>query len=348
MTILKCPSCTTVVIDTPIDGEYEVKCTGCESAYTLVIKNGRIASLDRLPDKSEVPAIRSEWVGEKFVKTFETVIYEKEGNIARVTLNRPEKLNAINFPMIRDIIAAIDEVDLDDDVSVAIFKGSGRAFSTGGDLEGVYTVYTGERAGGRRPSLRARFHLDQHIFEMFRRARTCWKPIICQAHGYCLGVALMFSHACDITIASEDTKFGHPEQRLGMGGMVTAEEILMIGMKKAREILITGRLIDAKEAERIGWINCAVPADKLEEEVAKLASEIALMPRDGFAIGRISTLFALERLGVMSNHFDNAVMHTICTNIRFEPNEYNFLKGRKDEGARASFHKRDERWEAVK
>ena len=144
---------------------------------------------------------------------FETIIVDKKEHIAKVTMNRPEKLNPMNANVRAEIIKCIEMIEMDDDVLAGIIKGSGRAFSSGADLEAVYSRYGGGKTAEgkqRRPSQRARLHVDRDLFEFFHRARYCWKPLICQVHGYCIGLALMFSHCCDITMAAEDALFAHP------------------------------------------------------------------------------------------------------------------------------------------
>ena len=121
-------------------------------------------------------------------------------------------------------------------------------------------------------------------------------------------------------------------------------EFFQVGLKKARELLLTGRLIDGREAERIGMVNYAVPMERLEAEVNRFAEGIALMPRDALAIGKAQTFLAYDAMGLGANINQAAFGHTMATNIRFEKDEYNFIRARRDKGAREGFHKRDERW----
>ena len=284
----------------------------------------------------------------KVTKDFDTVLYEKEGKIARITLNRPEKLNAVNLPMFQDIVRVLDEVEEDDDVCVAILKGAGRAFSSGGDLEMIYYIYGGGtgKSGERRPAQRTRLHLDSKMDEVFRRLLFCWKPTICQVHGYCIGIGLYLATACDITIAAKDAVIGHPEQRLAFGGstFMLIPMITLIGQKMTRELLLTGETISGEEAERIQYVNHAVPPEELEAEVERRAKAITLMPRDAIAVGKAHTRLAYERLGFGDNMAQGAILHTLATNIRFEDDEYSFVRERREKGARTAFHDRDARY----
>jgi enoyl-CoA hydratase len=283
------------------------------------------------------------------VTNYETILVEREGKVAKITLNRPEKLNAVNLQMFEELIKAIGEVEEDDDVNAVILKGNGTSFSAGADLEMVYFIYEGGtgKSNERRPSQRARLHRDRSLLETCRRLLYCWKPTIAQVHGYCIGVGLYLVQACDLAIAAENAKIGHPEQRLAFAGatFMLVNEILQVGPKKAREMLLTGKLIDGREAERIGYVNNAVPYEQLESEVATLAEAISLLPRDAIAVGKAQTSLAYDALGIAANINQAYIGHTLATNIRFEEDEYNFLRERRNKGAREAFHERDERWE---
>ena len=277
---------------------------------------------------------------------FETLLYELKEHTAHITLNRPDKMNTVNIKMFEELIQAVALAEEDDEVKVVVFKGAGRCFSAGADLEMVYAVYSGKEKTTRRPSQRARLHRDRKFLETLRRILYCWKPTIAQVHGHAIGVGLYIVQACEMALAAEDAKLGHPEQRLAFGGatFMLINEFFQVGLKKARELLLTGRLIDGREAERIGMVNYAVPMDRLEAEVKRFADGIALMPRDALAIGKAQTFLAYDAMGLGTNINQAILGHTMATNIRFEEDEYNFIRARRDKGAREGFHKRDERW----
>ena len=288
---------------------------------------------------------------------YKYVIYEKEDNIVRITLNKPEKLNAFTFigrgEDAKEFYDALGQAEEDDDVKVVVIKGAGRAFGVGHDLTKVGFIYgmgTGQ-PGERRPSQRTRLKMDRvGLCDDFMKLFYYSKVTIAQVHGYCVGGGLIISCLCDITIAAEDAQFGHTEQRLGFAGsgIPTMPILIMqIGLKRARELLLTGRMIDGKEAERIGLINWAVPVDRLEEEVNKLAKSICLQPRDGIAIGKAATHMAYDSLGLSSGFIQGYITHTLFTNLRWEDDEYNFFKERRDKGARAGFHGRDARYSGL-
>ena len=287
----------------------------------------------------------------------ETLIYEKEdfeeGSMVTLTMNKPETLNALNIEFSREIDEALTEVEQDDDVKVVVFKGSGKSFSSGYDLERVYFVYGGGTGKvedkSRRPSQRSRLAYDRWRSESLRRIFLLNKITIAQVHGYCIGGGLYMSLCCDMTIAAEDAKIGHSEQRLGFSGAmyVFPIEVALIGQKRARELLLTGKLIDGKEAERIGLVNQVVPADQLEAETRKLARSMTLLPRDGIAIGKATARLAYDSMGLSSAFGQGYLGHTLFTNIRYEPGEFNFIKRRRDVGMREAVKERDARYKGL-
>jgi enoyl-CoA hydratase len=287
---------------------------------------------------------------------YKKIIYEKqgEGPIARITFNDPEKLN--RFPwqsgMTQEFMGALDEAEQDDDISVVIFKGAGRAFTAGHDLTEVVGIYGfGEGKKGekpRRPSQRIRLKLDRKMFlDEHKRILLFPKITIAQVHGYCYGFGLMMAECCDFLIAAEDAKLAHPEQRIGFAGGGTGTIpllMLTVGLKRAIDLLVTGRTIDGIEAERIGLASRAVPADQLEEVTNELAENIALLPRDGIAVGKATRHLIYDRLGVTDGFTQAYITHTLFTNLRYEPDEWNFVKERRDKGTKAAFHERDKRY----
>jgi enoyl-CoA hydratase len=187
----------------------------------------------------------------------------------RLTLNRPTKLNALNGELVAALDAAVAAAAGDPDVRVIVIAGAGRAFSAGYDLT--------EEAGGELTGPVAwRDALAVDVAATLR-ILDCPKPVIAQIHGYALAGGLELAMACDLVVAAEGTKVGEPEIRYG-SAPVTLLMPYLIGQKKTRELLLTGDLIDAVEAERIGLINRVVPADRLAAEVDALADRLARTP----------------------------------------------------------------------
>lgn len=289
-------------------------------------------------------------------KSYKYVILEKTGpTVARLTFNRPDKLNSWDFPgqggITDDFHAALDEVEEDDDAKVLILRGAGRAFSAGHDLATVGFVYgmgTGG-AGDRRPSQRIRLKVDKKAFgENHLRLFLFPKVTIAQVHGYCIGEGIILMSCCDLAVAAEDARIGHSEQRMGFAGSGMGSVNILIatvGLKRAMDILLTGRHLDGKEAERYGLVNKVVPSEKLEEEVNALADAISKLPRDGIAIGKAHRHLTYDAMGLTAGFTNGYLTHTLFTSLRWEPDEYNFFKVRRDADIRTAIHQRDARYE---
>jgi len=206
----------------------------------------------------------------------------------RLTLNRPAKLNALSGELVRALAAAVDAAVEDPDVRVIVIDGAGRAFSSGYDL-------TEEAEGGAggpvvwRELLAADAAATLHILD-------CPKPVIAQVHGYVLAGGLELAMACDLIVAAEGTKLGEPEIRYGSAPVALLMPYL-IGQKKTRELLLTGDLIDAVEAERIGLINRVVPADRLVAEVDALADRLARTTPEVMALTKRMLNRAMDAAG---------------------------------------------------
>lgn len=273
--------------------------------------------------------------------SYKYVIYKKKGEVATITFNKPEKLNSYVIISVgedfAEVLDAIKRAENDDDVKVIIFKGAGRAFSTGQDLSKVGFVYgfTQEK-GDRRPSQRIRLKMDRDgIAEGYKKIFLCTKLTIAQVHGYCLEAGLFIAMMCDFTIVAEDAKLGFPGQRIGFAGggeHVFGHLIMTIGVKRALDLYITGREISGKEAADIGLVTRAVPADRLEEEVKNQAKGLCLLPRDGIAIGKACRHLFYDRLGFTDSFTYGYITHTLFTNVRHEEGEFNFFRQRRETG----------------
>ena len=201
---------------------------------------------------------------------FETIIYEKEGPLAWITLNRPEKLNAITKPMTAELLLATDKAQCDDEVRVIVLKGAGRAFSAGFDLEIDEDPKLTEEE--QLQALKSELHND---FELIMRFWHSPKPTIAAVHTYCLGGAMELAVACDLTIAATGCRFGEPEVKFGSGAVAMILPYIC-GPKRAKEILLTGNdRISPEQAEAWGLINRVVKPENLVLRAREMALEIA-------------------------------------------------------------------------
>ena len=278
---------------------------------------------------------------------FNTICFEKDKEqpqIVYITLNRPEKSNAVSIGrgcMTQEIKDAMDMVNEDPDVKVAIFRGAGKNFCAGYDLEQVYRVYGGTATF--RPYQRTRLMVDDtQIMGFVKAILGCVKVTVAQVHGWCIEAAIWLTEACDIAVAADNTKFAHRGNRLAFGGFpVMPLELLGSHTKKTVELLITGRTISGKEAEQIGIITKSVPKEDLEAEVYNLARAICVVPRDAITMGKLARRHTYDQVGALN--LDSAVVyHTMGTNIRYAEDEQNlmFIKGREQAGsAKEAFHK---------
>ena len=197
---------------------------------------------------------------------YETLLYDVTGGLARVTINRPDKLNALNGTVIRELGDAAVEVAADTAVKAVILTGAGaKAFVAGADIAELTTQ--GPLDG------KARARAGQMVFRAFERLN---KPVIAAVNGFALGGGCELAMACHVRIASDTAKFGQPEVKLGLlpgyGGTVRLPRI--VGKGRALELLLTGAIIDAAEALRIGLVSRVVPADQLLPEAEALARGI--------------------------------------------------------------------------
>ena len=187
----------------------------------------------------------------------------------RLVLDRPAKLNALDGALVGALIAALDAAEADPEIRVIVVEGAGRAFCAGYDL-----TEEAEGATGGPVAWRALLAADVAATLRFLDSP---KPVIAQIHGYALAGGLELAMACDLVVAAEGTQLGEPEIRYG-SAPVTLLMPYLIGQKRTRELLLTGDLIDAAEAERIGLVNRVVPADRLAAEVDALADRLARTP----------------------------------------------------------------------
>jgi enoyl-CoA hydratase len=284
---------------------------------------------------------------------YEAVLYEKEGQVAYITLNRPKKLNTVNTELFRDWGLAIGEAERDDDVKVVVFKGAGRCFSAGAPLDEVGFVYgMKEPQPGEKPGKvpqRARLAYDRSLFlDFFRKVLLCKKITIAQMHEYCLGVAFSIVMHCDLLIASDDCKMGHVEERLGLAGLTLMPiMVLRCGLTRSLDLCLTGKMITGKQAAEYNLINRAVPKEILETEVRELANGLALYPKDGIAIGKVARELMYETMGVTRGSLEHYIMHSFQTNRVYGPEEHNFFKQRRDKGVREAAHEKHDHYKAL-
>lgn len=199
-------------------------------------------------------------------QAYETLLLERRDRVAIVTINRPDKRNALNIKTREEGASVLEDLRSDDSVGVVVFTGAGdKAFVAGADI----AEFSGRTAITQREVMMRR--------SLFTAIDTFPKPVIAMINGYCLGGGCELALACDIRIASESASFGQPEINLGIipGGGGTQRLTRLVGEGKAMELILTGEIIDAKTAFAIGLVNQVVPADQLQSKTMEIANRIA-------------------------------------------------------------------------
>ncbi len=195
-----------------------------------------------------------------------TILLEKEGNIAVLSFNRPEVMNALNSEVLNELDLAIDEIKKSEDVYVLIITGAGKAFVAGADISEMKSKSLEE----------GRLFSDMGS-KVFRKIELLEKPVIAAVNGFALGGGCELAMACDIRIASEKAKFGQPEVGLGItpGFAGTQRLARIVGTAKAKELIFTGDIIGSEEALNIGLVNKVVNKDELLDEAKTMAKKIS-------------------------------------------------------------------------
>ena len=199
-------------------------------------------------------------------QAYETILVERRDRVAIITINRPEKRNALNIQTRAEGAAVLDELRGDDSVRVVVFTGAGdKAFIAGADI----AEFADRTAITQREVMLER--------SLFNAIDTFPKPVIAMINGYCLGGGCEVALACDIRIASENASFGQPEINLGIipGGGGTQRLTRLVGEGKAMELILTGEIIDSQTAFNLGLVNHVVPADQLEGKTMEIANRMA-------------------------------------------------------------------------
>jgi enoyl-CoA hydratase/carnithine racemase len=262
------------------------------------------------------------------------VLYEVDGPVARITLNRPDKLNALSYALVDALSETLAHAARDEAVRVVVLRGAGRAFSAGYDL----SEEVADKVEGAH-----RWHeiLEKDVAVTMQLLRLP-KPTIAAVHGYCLAGGCDLAMACDMILAAEGTQIGEPEIRYG-SGPVTMLMPFLIGQKHTSELLFTGDAIDAVRAEQIGLINRVVAADRLDAEVDAMVKKIAPTPVAVLRYTKLGLLRTYEAMGLTQAVNSNLDLSAILNGADTpEQREFDDIAGR--EGLQAALRWRDGRY----
>ncbi len=247
-----------------------------------------------------------------------SIIVERHDDVVCLKLNRPEALNALNNQMMGEVKDALEKLDRDDTVKVIVLTGSERAFAAGADIK--------EIAGKTEQDMQA----QDFIEERWESAARCKKPIIAAVAGYALGGGCELAMMCDYIIAADNAKFGQPELSIGVipGAGGTQRLTRFVGKSKAMDMTLTGRMMDAEEAEKSGLVSRVVSVEKLLEQAISDAKKIAKLSQASVKLAKECVNQAYET--------------TMEEGVRFERREFHALFGTRDqiEGMNAFIEKR--------
>jgi enoyl-CoA hydratase len=243
------------------------------------------------------------------------VLYEKDGRIARITLNRPEVLNAIDDELPVELEVAVERANADAGVHVIVLSGAGRAFCAGYDLA-YYAQAAGTNAGVQEmpwdPMKDFAFMMKntERLMSLFRSHR----PVICKVHGFAVAGGSDMALCSDLIIMSDDAKIGYMPARV-WGCPTTAMWVYRLGPEKAKRMLLTGDTVDGREAERMGLVLKAVPAAELDAEAEKLAERMASVPVNQLMMQKLMINQAFENMGLRTTQmfatlFDGITRHS--------------------------------------
>ena len=267
------------------------------------------------------------------------LVEEELGPVRRLTLNRPDVLNALSSELVARLSEALGRAARDDEVRVLVIRGAGRAFCAGYDLK-----EEAEREAAEGPLDVAGWRAElqesvQRMLELFDHPR----PVIAQVHGYCLAGGCDLMMMCDLAVASDDAMFGEPEIRFG-SGVVTMVMPWLVGARTAKELLFTGEdRIPADEALRIGLVNRVVTRDRLDEETLELARRIAVLDPVGVSLTKRAINRAWDAAGFREALHANADLDAIIEAAEV-PERKEFNRIRAERGLKAAIEWRDARF----
>jgi enoyl-CoA hydratase/carnithine racemase len=250
--------------------------------------------------------------------SYETLLYDADGAIARITLNRPDRLNTIVPPMPDELESAINAALLDSEVKVILLRGAGRAFCAGFDFGGGFHHWDEMVTTGGRWDPGKDFAGATSQFGPVPKFMSIWrspKPVIAQVHGWCVGGGSDMALCADLVIASEDARIGTPYSRM-WGCYLTGMWIYRLGLTRAKEHALTGRPLSGVEAAEIGLINKAVPFESLEAEVLETAERLASVPISQLAAMKLVVNQAFDNMGLGSTQLIGPILDGLMRNTR--------------------------------
>jgi enoyl-CoA hydratase/carnithine racemase len=263
-------------------------------------------------------------------------------HVARLTIDNPDRRNAYDPPMRRAMYAHLDELAADDDIKVVLLRGAGGVFSTGADMANSYAWY-GDDPNGRRPSQRRRLGVDRESFGFYHAFMGYPKVTVAQVETYALGGGFELALMADLAVVGRDAKLGMPGARL-LGPALGNLHLFFhrLGPVLSRRLLLTGDTVTGEELEPHGVFTEVCDADAVGERAERWAAKAARMPADGIAIAKASFALVEQTTAYVGEEATGSLVHAFATNLRFEDDEFNFVKTRAKVGTSEAFKLRDE------
>ncbi len=269
---------------------------------------------------------------------FGNVIYESRDRVATITLNRPERLNAISLKMPEDIAAAFNHAAADDSVHVVVLTGSGKGFCSGYDLKS-FAENPGENPVIQEMPWDAMidYNFMNRCTQNFMTIWRCSKPVIAKINGDAVAGGSDIALCCDITIMNEKARIGYPPARV-WGCPTTAMWVYRLGLEKAKYMLFTGNLVSGRKAEEIGLVHQAVPFKGLDRAVWLLTERIKGVPKNQLMMMKMTVNHAYENMGLASSQTIATLFDGIA---RHSPEGVNFKKRVEEVGFKQAVTERD-------
>ena len=271
------------------------------------------------------------------------VVLEKDAatHIARITLNQPEKKNCYDPPMRRAMGEAMDDIANDDDMKVLLLRGAGSIFCTGADMRNAYSWYE-TKGDDRRPSQRRKIAVDRESFSFYHDYIGFPKATVAQVETYALGGGFELALASDISVASPETRVGMPGARF-LGPAIGNLHLFFhrLGPVLAKRLLLTGEVVRVADIPRPDVFTEIVAQERVAERAEELATLVARMPADGLVIAKEAFRLVEQTQAYQGEESASVLFHAFATNLRFEPDEFNFVRERNRSGATSAFKTRD-------
>ncbi|WP_019926878.1 enoyl-CoA hydratase/isomerase family protein [Nocardia sp. BMG111209] len=267
--------------------------------------------------------------------------------IARLTIDNPAKRNAYNPAMREQLEGYLDELALDDDIKVVHLRGAGGVFSTGADMGNAYAWYDGEQGERpRRPSQRRRLAVDRKTFGFYHTFLGYPKVTVAEVSGFALGGGFELALMADIAVVARDARIGMPATRF-LGPALGSLHVFFhrLGPVLARRMLLTGDILTAAELAHQSIFTEVIDGAEVERRAAWWARKAARMPADGIAIAKEAFRLVEQTQAYQGAEVTSYLVHAYGTNLRFEENEFNFVKARAQHGTSAAFALRDAHFE---